>query len=58
MFENGTMVRHTRIGANRGAMPPGHVFVPTAIRHRAAMYRNLRDMLEREGLLVTGNVAA
>jgi hypothetical protein len=57
IFENGTQVRHTAIGANRGAMPPGHIFVPNAIRARAQMYQRLADMLEREGLLVTGRAA-
>jgi hypothetical protein len=52
MFENGTQARHTAIGANRGAMPPGHIFVPNAIRARAQMYQRLADMLEREGLIV------
>jgi hypothetical protein len=52
IFENGTQVRHTAIGANRGAMPPGHIFVPNAIRTRAQMYQRLAAMLEREGLIV------
>ena len=32
MFENGTQVRHTGSGANRGAMPPFHAFVPVVVR--------------------------
>ena len=55
MFENGTQVRHTRIGANRGAMPPGHVFIPEAERQRRQMFGAFKDMLEREGLVVTGD---
>jgi len=56
-FENGTQVRHTKLGANRGAMPPGHLFIPYAERHRAQMWRHLADMVEREGFLVTGRAA-
>lgn len=56
IFENGTQARHTAIGADRGAMPPGHVFIPAAVRHRRGMYAQLRAMLERHGLQVTGYV--
>lgn len=52
IFENGTQARHTGLGWNRGAMPPGHVFVPIAIRERAAMVDELIAMVEREGLTV------
>lgn len=55
MFENGTQARHTAIGANRGAMPPGHVFIPIVIRKRKQMYEKLRGLLERHGLKVTGS---
>lgn len=54
IFENGTQARHTELGANRGAMPPGHVFVPTIIRRRRAMYEDLSDLVESNGLKVTG----
>ena len=54
IFENGTAARHTFAGAYRGIMPPGHVFVPIAERHRARMYGELRDMLVAHGLVVTG----
>jgi hypothetical protein len=54
IFENGTQARHNSIGANRGAMPPGHVFVPRIIRARRAMYERLKAMLARRGLVVTG----
>jgi hypothetical protein len=62
-FEHGTMARHTATGASRGAMwggprPAGHVVVPTAVRVRTQMNRHLVNMLEREGLLVTGSVTA
>lgn len=54
-FENGSEVRHTAIGANRGRMPPNHLFTQTIIRARRAMYSDLADLLERKGLRVTGN---
>jgi hypothetical protein len=54
IFENGTQVRHTAIGANRGAMPPGHVFVPAVIKRRREMYDKLRALLRGKGLKVTG----
>lgn len=56
LFENGTQARHTAIGANRGSMPPAHVFVPRVIRHRRAMYDRLKGLLERHGLKVGGDV--
>ena len=57
IFENGTQARHTALGANRGSMPPGHVFLPIVIRRRRAMYTGpLTDLLVRNGLLVTGDV--
>lgn len=54
IFENGTQARHTAIGANRGSMPPGHVFVPIVIRERRKMYVKLRELLVRHGLSVSG----
>jgi hypothetical protein len=54
IFENGTQVRQTRSGANRGAMPPGHVFIPAVIRARTRMYQELMDLLQRTGLRVSG----
>jgi hypothetical protein len=53
-FEIGTQARHTKLGANRGSMPPGHVFVPVMQQERRAMYDDLRDLLERHGLVVSG----
>ncbi|HEV8211052.1 MAG TPA: hypothetical protein VGP77_13050 [Vicinamibacterales bacterium] len=55
IFENGTQARHTKLGANRGAMPPGHVFVPAIVRHRRAMYDKLKALLVKHGLLVSGD---
>jgi hypothetical protein len=54
LFENGTQVRHTAFGANRGAMRPQHVFVPPIMRARIRFYQELMDLLRRKGLLVTG----
>lgn len=54
IFENGTQARHSGLGANRGAMPPGHVFVPAMIRARRKMYDRLREMMRRKGLKVIG----
>lgn len=54
IFENGTQARHTDIGANRGAMPPGNVFIPRIVKAREQMYRTLRALLEAHGLRVTG----
>lgn len=55
MFEHGTQARHTALGANRGTMPPGHVFVPIAMRKRRALQAQLIALLTREGFTVTGN---
>lgn len=58
MYENGTQVRHTDKGANRGAMPPappGRAFIPAIIRARRRMYEQLADLVRRKGLVVTGD---
>lgn len=61
LFENGSQARHyITLRGNRhelGKMPPAHVFIPTMIRARAAMYEKLADLLERHGLVVTGKAA-
>jgi hypothetical protein len=54
IFENGTQARHTDIGANRGAMPPGRVFIPVVMRRRRRMYYELIEIVEKQGLQVTG----
>jgi hypothetical protein len=54
IYENGTQVRHTDLGYNRGRMPPAHVFIPAMIRHRKEMYDRLRDLMRRHGLKVIG----
>jgi hypothetical protein len=55
MFENGTQARHTAIGANRGSMPAGHVFIPIVMRWRRRMYEQLKSLLVRHGLQVAGD---
>lgn len=55
IFENGSQARHTALGANRGTMPPGHVFIPTVMRWRRRMYDQLKALLERHGLSVSGD---
>ena len=58
IYENGTQVRHTSTGANRGAMPPappGRAFIPVLRKTRLAMYAQFRALLERHGLVVTGD---
>ena len=55
LFEHGTQTRQTAIGANRGAMPPGNVFIPPIIRARHRMYDRLKALLVRHGLVVSGD---
>lgn len=55
LFEVGTQARHTSIGANRGSMPAGNVFVPAMQRHRREMYRSLAAVLTTYNLQVIGD---
>lgn len=58
MYENGTQLRHNAKGANRGVMPaapPGRAFIPVMIKARRKMYDQLKGVLERHGLRVSGN---
>jgi len=52
LFENGSELRHTDAGINRGRMPAGKVMVPIVIRERRAMYDDLAAMIEQHGLTV------
>jgi hypothetical protein len=52
IFEHGTQARHTSIGANRGAMAAGNVFVPRVIRARQALEPQVASVMTREGLTV------
>jgi hypothetical protein len=54
LFEIGTQLRHTGRGWNRGRMPPAHVFVPIMVEERSRMYEQLRDLMRRHGLQVSG----
>jgi hypothetical protein len=60
IFENGTQARHWKGGKSTGAMwgataqPPKHVFVRTVMKRRKQMFEQLRALLERQGLEVTG----
>jgi hypothetical protein len=56
IFESGTQARHTALGANRGSMPPGHIFVPAVMRSRRQMYDELKALLVAHGLTVSGDV--
>jgi hypothetical protein len=69
IFENGTVRRRytgtdrrgrTFRNADRGRMwghtPHRPVFIPSARRHRRAMYQRLADLLRRAGFTVTGDV--
>ena len=59
IFENGTQARHyfTVNGKKHetGRMPPGHVFIPAVIKRRRAMNFELKALLEKHGLVVTGD---
>lgn len=56
IFELGTQARHTSLGANRGSMPPGRVFVPRIIKARRRLTQDLKDMVARTtGAVVTGD---
>lgn len=60
IFENGTEARHyyTKRGVIHptGKMPPGHVFIPLAVRWRRQMWERLAAMVKRNGLQVSGSV--
>jgi hypothetical protein len=55
LFEHGSQARHTAIGADRGTMPAANVFIPRVMRARAVMYDQLKALLTRKGLLVSGD---
>lgn len=52
IFEHGTQARHTSLGVSRGAMPPGHIFVPIMIRARRKLLEALKALVQRSGLRV------
>jgi hypothetical protein len=51
-FEHGTETRKTALGANRGRMPPTHIFIPEMERARREVRAALVGLLERQGLTV------
>jgi len=53
VFEVGSQARHTRLGANRGSMPPGNVFFPAVRKWKHRMFSQLKDLLVRHGATVT-----
>lgn len=53
-FENGTQVRHTALGLNRGQLTPAHVFIPRMQDWRRRMYDALAEMVRAHGITVTG----
>lgn len=54
LYEKGTKVRKHKDGANKGRSPKHPIFVKEAMRERAAMRRDLRDMMRRHHIRVTG----
>ena len=56
IWENGSAIRHTARGYNRGAMPrlPQHVFFPRMIQARVNIDARLRDLLTSAGMTVIG----
>lgn len=54
LFEDGSAVRKTKKGYNRGFMPAANIFVPIVIRRRRWMHEQLIALLERAGLTVEG----
>jgi len=54
LFEHGTQARHTALGLDRGAAPAAHAFVPPILRQRQKMYEAFKALLDRHGLVVSG----
>jgi hypothetical protein len=59
IFEHGTEARHHASGQPTGTMwgrtPPPHIFIPAAIKHRRQQYEEHKQMLVREGFVVSGD---
>jgi hypothetical protein len=56
IFENGTVARQTRAGANRGRMPKApdsERMIPIVIRIRRKMTAQLIDLVQKAGFVVT-----
>lgn len=56
LYEYGSQVRNTSIGANRGAMPARPTFIPVVVRRRRSMNEALIGLLKRAGFQVSGDV--
>lgn len=64
LYDNGSQARHYitaggtphETGAMWGRTAPTHVFVRALIKNRHRMYQQLKDLLVRKGLVVTGDV--
>lgn len=57
LFERGTLVRRTRSGANRGAMPQANVaerMIPKVVRIRQRMVQQLIAIVRAAGFEVSG----
>jgi len=56
LFERGTQARHTKLGADRGSMPPNHIFTATVERaQRELLNGPLPKVIEQFGMKVTGS---
>jgi hypothetical protein len=54
IYEHGTEMRHTARGQSRGAMPPGRVFIPIALRQKRIAVEALKELVRRHGFAVNG----
>ena len=58
IYENGTETtryyHHNGTVASRGKMPPGHVFIPIAMKHRGLMKLDLVELVRSHGFHVSG----
>jgi hypothetical protein len=52
VYEQGSKVRRTSRGFNRGKMPAANIFIPIAIRQRRAMTNELIELVRRAGFQV------
>lgn len=59
IFENGSEARHyisvNGVKHETGRMPPGHVFLPRIIKWRRVMNEELKALVARKGLQVSGD---
>lgn len=50
LYDEGSMARHTAIGANRGVMPAYHTFTRNMMKNRRDLEAQLAALLQRAGL--------